>query len=82
MKYESRKYVIITFFCLIGVIYAMKLFYMQVVDDHWKLRAQQIAEQRREINPPRAVVFDRNGKSCFQPHILQSNDVRRQHRAP
>jgi penicillin-binding protein 2 len=39
----------------------MKLFYMQVVDDSWKLRAQQLAEKRREITPPRAVVFDRNG---------------------
>ncbi|MFT6243946.1 MAG: penicillin-binding protein 2 [Crocinitomicaceae bacterium] len=62
MKYDSRKYVIVTFFCLIGVIYTMKLFYMQVVDDQWKLRAQQIAEKKREITPPRAVVFDRNGK--------------------
>jgi len=68
MKYDSRKYVIITFFCLIGIIYAMKLFYMQVVDDSWKLRAQQIAEHRREINPPRAVVFDRNGKKVVSNH--------------
>lgn len=65
MKFDSRKYVIITFFCLIGVIYILKLFYMQVVDDHWKLRAQQIAEQRKEITPPRAVVFDRNGKKVI-----------------
>lgn len=68
MKFESRKYVIITFFILIGVIYTMKLFYMQVIDDHWKLRAQQIAEQRREIKPPRAVVFDRNGKKVVSNH--------------
>ena len=65
MKHDSRKYVIITFFILIGAIYAMKLFYMQVVDDHWKLRAQQITEQRREITPPRAIVFDRNGKKVI-----------------
>jgi len=39
---------------------------MQVVDDHWKLRAKQIAEQRREITPPRAVVFDRNGKKIVE----------------
>ncbi|NRA11486.1 MAG: hypothetical protein HRT57_05995, partial [Crocinitomicaceae bacterium] len=68
MKYESRKYVIITFLFLIGVIYIMKLFYMQVIDDHWKLRAQQIAEKRREITPPRAVVFDRNGKKVISNH--------------
>jgi len=35
---------------------------MQVVDDSWKLRAQQVSEKRREITPPRAVVFDRTGK--------------------
>lgn len=34
---------------------------MQVADDSWKLRAQQIAEKKREIIPPRAIVFDRNG---------------------
>jgi penicillin-binding protein 2 len=62
MKHDSRKYVILTFFILIGAIYVLKLFYMQVVDDHWKLRSQQITEQRREITPPRAIVYDRNGK--------------------
>ncbi|MDG1657805.1 MAG: penicillin-binding transpeptidase domain-containing protein [Crocinitomicaceae bacterium] len=61
MNFDSRKYVIVAFFVLTGVLYAIKLFYMQVVDDSWKLRAQQIAEHRREITPPRAVVFDRNG---------------------
>jgi len=66
MKYDGRKYVIITFIALIGIIYAFKLFYMQVVDDSWKLRAQEIAEKRREITPPRAVVFDRNGKKVVE----------------
>lgn len=61
MKFEGRKYVFFVIFILIGIIYTFKLFYMQVVDDSWKLRAQQIAEKRREITPPRAVVFDRNG---------------------
>jgi len=65
MKFDSRKYVIITFFILTGVIYSFKLFYMQVIDDSWKLRAQQIAEKRREITPPRAVVFDRNGNKII-----------------
>ena len=68
MKFDSRKYVILTFFCLIGVIYALKLFYMQVVDDHWNVRALEIAEKRMEITPPRAVVFDRNGKKVVSNH--------------
>ena len=65
MNLEGRRFVIITFFVVIGVIYTIKLFYMQVVDDSWKLRAQQLAEKRREITPPRAVVFDRNGNKII-----------------
>ncbi|HBW85522.1 MAG TPA: peptidoglycan glycosyltransferase, partial [Crocinitomicaceae bacterium] len=47
---------------LVGVIYSFRLFYMQVIDDTWKLRAQEIAEKRKEIIPARGVVFDRNGQ--------------------
>jgi penicillin-binding protein 2 len=81
MKFDNRKYVIITIFVLIGMLYALKLFYMQVVDDTWKLRAQQIAEKRREINPPRAVVFDRNGnkivsnKTYYNLMMVEENIV-------
>ncbi len=35
---------------------------MQVIDDTWKLRAAEIAEKRLEITPPRAIVYDRNGR--------------------
>lgn len=62
MNIDARKYVIIAFFLIVGVIYTMRLFYMQVIDDSWTLRAQQIAEKRREITPPRGVVFDRDGR--------------------
>lgn len=62
MNLDTRKYVIITFIVLVGLIYATRLFYMQVIDDTWTLRAQEIAEKRKEITPPRGVLFDRNGK--------------------
>lgn len=61
MNFDARRYVLVTFIVIIGAIYVIKLFYMQVIDDSWKARATQIAEKRREITPPRAVVFDRNG---------------------
>ena len=41
-------------------MYIFRLFYMQVIDDSWSNRAHQISEKRREITPPRAVIFDRN----------------------
>lgn len=81
MKFEGRKYVIIAIFILIGILYTFKLFYMQVVDDTWKLRAAQIAEKRREIIPPRAVVFDRNGhkivsnKTYYDLMMIEDNIV-------
>jgi penicillin-binding protein 2 len=62
MNLEGRKYVIIVFFTLIGVIYLARLFFMQVIDDTWKLRAQEIAEKRIEITPPRGIMYDRYGK--------------------
>ncbi|MDP4684356.1 MAG: penicillin-binding transpeptidase domain-containing protein [Crocinitomicaceae bacterium] len=65
MNLDTRKYVIIAFFLIVGVIYATRLFYMQVIDDSWTLRAQQIAEKRREITPPRGVVFDRDGRKII-----------------
>lgn len=62
MNTEARKYVILIFFLFVGVIYGTRLFYMQVVDDSWTLRAQEIAEKRKLIVPPRGIVKDRNGK--------------------
>ena len=62
MNFNSRKIVITIFILAISVIYSFRLFYMQVIDDSWKFRAQEISERRREITPPRAVIYDRNGK--------------------
>lgn len=62
MNLDARRNVIISFFILVIGIYLFKLFYMQVIDDTWTLRAQEIAEKRKEIFPPRGVIFDRNGK--------------------
>jgi penicillin-binding protein 2 len=61
MNFDTRKYVIISFIVVVGIIYSFRLFYMQVVDDSWALRAQEIAEKRIEISPPRGAVYDRNG---------------------
>ncbi len=62
MNTDARRYVIIVFFLLVGSIYTIRLFYMQVIDDSWTLRAQEIAEKRQQITPPRGVFFDRRGK--------------------
>ncbi|MES2588460.1 MAG: penicillin-binding transpeptidase domain-containing protein [Bacteroidota bacterium] len=62
MNFDSRKYVVIIFFLLVGFIYSTRLFYMQIIDESWTLRAQEIAEKRKLITPPRGIVYDRTGK--------------------
>lgn len=62
MNLDGRKYVILVFIILVGIVYLARLFFMQVVDDTWKLEAQNIAQSKREITPPRGIVFDRKGK--------------------
>jgi penicillin-binding protein 2 len=46
MNTDNRKYVLIAFIIIVGIIYSVRLFYMQVVDETWTLRAQEIAEKR------------------------------------
>jgi len=62
MNLDARKYVLIFLMVIVGIIYTVRLFYMQVIDEKWKLQAQEIAEKVHEITPPRGVLFDRNGK--------------------
>ena len=61
MNFDTRKYVIISFILVVGVIYTFRLLYMQVIDESWALRAQEIAEKRKEISPPRGADYDRKG---------------------
>ena len=57
---ENRKYVIALIFILIPLIFLVRLFYMQVVDDKWKERAAQISENKVITYPARGIVYDRN----------------------
>jgi len=81
MNLDARKYVILVFVILVGIVYLIRLFFMQVVDDTWKLRAQEIAEKRKEITPPRGIVFDRNGKKIvtnrsYYNLMMKEEDIR------
>ncbi|MFM7661554.1 MAG: penicillin-binding transpeptidase domain-containing protein [Bacteroidota bacterium] len=69
MNTESRKYVIIVFIFLVGISYVIRLFYMQILDESWMLRAQEIAEKRKEITPNRGAIFDRNNKQIVSNKV-------------
>jgi penicillin-binding protein 2 len=66
---DDRKYVIALIFVLIPLIFVVKLFYMQVVDDKWKDRAAQISENRILTYPSRGIVYDRNNVKIISNEI-------------
>lgn len=66
---ENRKYVIALIFLIIPLIFVVRLFYMQVVDDKWKDRAAQISENRITTYPARGIVYDRNGVKIISNEI-------------
>lgn len=59
---EKRKYIIAGFIILIGIIYTIRLFDLQVCDDKYKEYADSNAFLRRIQYPSRGLIYDRNGE--------------------
>lgn len=61
-KYSNRKLVISGFIILIFFIFIIRLFYLQVPDNHYKLSAENNATRHMTQYPSRGLIFDRNGE--------------------
>jgi penicillin-binding protein 2 len=61
-SYENRMYVILAIMLFIGVIYILRLFYIQVVDDSYKSSARNQALRYVTEYPVRGLIYDRNGQ--------------------
>lgn len=59
---ENRKWVIIGVFCLVGLTYLARLFYLQVLDDTYSLGASKNSIKRVVEIPYRGQIYDRNNK--------------------
>lgn len=59
---EKRRFVIGGLFLLILLIYVLRLFYLQVIEDKYKVMANDNAFLTRTIYPARGQIYDRNGK--------------------
>ena len=59
---EGRKEIIQIVFVLIGIIFLMKLFFIQVLDDRYAQLANSNAILRQIEYPVRGLIRDRNGK--------------------
>ena len=58
--YSTRRYVIIGAVVCIIVIFAVRLFYLQIVDKDYKNRAESNAFLNKTLYPARGVIYDRN----------------------
>ena len=68
-SFESRRIVLLVIVLSIGIIFAIRLFYVQILDDKWKDESIKISETNLVIEPERGIIFDRNGK------LLAANKV-------
>ncbi|HEV7237313.1 MAG TPA: penicillin-binding protein 2 [Ktedonobacteraceae bacterium] len=60
--FNDRKFVLIGLTVLIAIVYTCRLFYVQVIEDRYKLDARNQALRYVTDYPPRGFVYDRNGK--------------------
>ena len=60
--FSDRKYVISTIFITLVVLFLIRLFYIQVINDKYKLAANDNALRHKIEYPERGVIYDRNGK--------------------
>ncbi|MDX9750064.1 MAG: penicillin-binding transpeptidase domain-containing protein, partial [Flavobacteriales bacterium] len=60
MNYEGRKYVLIAAVLFVAVVFVLRLFHIQVVQDKWKAEATNMAERKVTVYPSRGLIYDRN----------------------
>jgi penicillin-binding protein 2 len=62
----DRKYIVSGFFIVVAMVYICRLFYIQIVDEQYKLDARNNAFRNRTEYPLRGYIYDRNGKLLVQ----------------
>ncbi len=62
MNPGARRYILLGFAVITATLYIIRLFYIQVVDDQYKLDARNQAFLYVTDYPPRGAIYDRNGK--------------------
>lgn len=67
MRYlDNRKYIVQAIFYTVGTVFALKLFFIQVLNPKYKLAAENNAIQKIIQYPFRGLIYDRNGKLLVQ----------------
>ncbi len=60
-QYDDRRYVFITVIILVGLVFIIRLFSLQVVNKSYKISAENNSQSHVVIYPARGLIYDRNG---------------------
>ncbi len=60
--YQNRKYIIIAVFLLVGILFSIRLFMLQVLSNEYKLSAENNVLRYITEYPSRGLIYDRNGE--------------------
>ena len=67
-RYEKRKFVVVGVVLAIIMVFIIRLFNLQVLNDDYKKHADSNAFLNKTIYPSRGVMYDRNGKLLVTNH--------------
>jgi penicillin-binding protein 2 len=62
MAFKERSWVVISIILIIGLIFIVRLFFLQVTTDYWAEKAASITEKEITTFPARGLIYDRNGR--------------------
>jgi penicillin-binding protein 2 len=65
-SFFKRRYIIQGIFILTAIILLSRLFYIQIIDDRYKLSADNNVLRKLIIYPARGIILDRHGKVLVQ----------------
>ena len=60
--FNERKYIVLFIFLTIGAVFLVRLFYLQVINESYKLDANNNVLRYNTEYPARGLVYDRNGQ--------------------
>lgn len=61
-SFDNRRYVFIVFTVLIGLVFIVRLFSLQVLETSYKVSAENNSQSHVVVYPSRGLIYDRNGE--------------------
>ncbi len=67
---NPRQYVIRFIFIGVAIIMLIRLFFLQIFEDKYKVMANDIAIYKKVVYPPRGIIYDRKGKAMLYNQVV------------